>query len=134
MPEAIELLVGQTPWTLNVPDDRRVELHRAAVAPPTASPAELTRAALEHPFEFEAMRRALTPDDRVTVVLDTTLPHVTEMLGEVLAHLQSAGVRPGAVTILTPPGAPQGWIDDLPDEFADVRTEIHDPTDRNKLA
>ena len=134
MPESIDLFVGLQPWTLSVPAEHRVELHRAACARPTRSPADLVRDALEHPLEFEAMRRALTPDDHVTIVLDAALPHASELLVEVLEHLRSAGVQLEAVTVLTPPGSPQGWIDDLPDEYADVRTEIHDPADRQKLA
>ena len=134
MPEPTELRVGQSVWSLTVPDGRRVELRRAAAEAPAGSAAELTREALEHPFGFEAMRRALTPDDRVTVVLDPAIPEAGPVLGEVLAHLQSAGVQPDAVTVLTLAGADQRWMEDLPDEFADVRTEVHDPADRNKLA
>jgi nickel-dependent lactate racemase len=130
----MELLVGLEPWQLTVPPEQLVPLSRAEVTPPTGSPAELTRAALEHPFGFEAMRRALTPDDHVTIVLDPALPYVPALLTEVLTHLRSAGVQPEAVTILTPPGAPQEWVDELPDEFADVRTEVHDPAERKKLA
>src|SRR5690242_1206966 len=109
MPDSVELLVGQKPWTLTVPDDRRMELQREPVAAPTLTPAGLVRDALEHPFEFEAMRRALTPDDHVAIVLDANLPHVAAMLVEVLSHLHSAGVQLEAVTILTAPGSPQGW-------------------------
>jgi nickel-dependent lactate racemase len=134
MPEPTELRVGQSAWSLMVPEDRRVELRRAAVAPPAGSAAELARESLEHPFGFEAMRRALTPEDHVTIVLASAIPEVAAILGEVLAHLQSGGVRPEDVTVLTLTGTDQRWVDDLPDEFADVRTEIHDPADRTKLA
>jgi nickel-dependent lactate racemase len=134
MPEAIELLVGGDPWSFAVPDHRRVALQRALIAHPTRSPGELVRDALENPYEFEAMRRAMTPDDHVTIVLDTGLSHVSAMLAAVLDHLRSAGVQLDAVTILTAPESSQTWIDELPDEYADVRTEIHDPTDRQRLA
>src|SRR5262245_46611023 len=134
MPEAIELDVGRERWTLTIPADRRVALRRDTVLPPRQSPAELVREALEHPHQFEAMRRALTPDDHVTIVLDSQLPHAAAMLAEVLAHLQSGGVLLEAVTVLSEPGAPEGWIDELPDEFADIKTEIHDPSHRDKLA
>jgi nickel-dependent lactate racemase len=127
------LIVGHTPWSLTVPPDRRVEL-RSAPPAPTASPADLTREALEHPHGFEAMRRALTPDDRVTVVLDPSLPAVGPVLTEVLAHLVSGGIHLDAVTVLTAPGAPDDWVEALPDELTDVRAEVHDPADRQKLA
>src|SRR5262245_11809311 len=134
MAESLELFVGLEPWTLTVPAERAVELRRAAFTTPTQSPAELAREALEHPYEFEAMRRALTPDDHVAIVLDPTLPELGPILAEVLTHLHSAGIPLEAVTVLTPPGSTDAWLDEVPDEFADVRTEIHDPTDRQKLA
>lgn len=134
MAELSELVVGSDVWALSVPADRTVTLHRAPVSPPAASAAELVRDALEKPFGFEPLRRALTPDDRVTVVADTRLPHFAEMLAEVLKHLDSAGVGPAHVTIVSPPGAPQGWIDELPDEFADVTAETHDPADAKRHA
>jgi nickel-dependent lactate racemase len=134
MSHSFELTIGLETWPLSVPSEQLVPLRRAAVVPPAHSVAELTRAALEQPFGFEAMRRALTPDDHVTIVLDPTLPDVAVMLGEILTHLGSAGIQPQAITILTPPGSPQRWVDDLADEFADVKTEIHDPTDRQKLS
>lgn len=129
MPTPTELMVGLSPWSLSVPDERRVELRRTAFDAPTKSAAELTRTSLEKPFGFEPLRRALTPDDRVTIVLDSGVPHAREVLGEVLAHLGTAGIQPEAVTVLTAPGVPPGA--EVP---ARVQTEVHDPTDRNKLA
>src|SRR5689334_2338363 len=101
----VEFVVGTQPWAMTVPPDKAVELRREPFAAPAASPRNLIRDALEHPFGFEPLRRALTPDDRITVVLDPTLPHVGMLLEEVFAHLRTAGVEPGAVTVLTPPGA-----------------------------
>lgn len=134
MAEPTELIVGSEPWTLNVPAERTIALKRESFAAPAASPAQLVHDALERPHNFEALRRALTPDDRVTVVIDPKLPHLAEMLAEVLRHLGSAGVNPAAVTIVSPPNAPETWIDELPDEFADVTAEVHDPADIKKLA
>lgn len=134
MAEPTELIVGSEAWALSVPPDRAVALHRAPVVAPTASAAELVRDALEKPFGFEPLRRALTPDDRVTIVADTRLPHFADMLVEVLKHLESAGVGPAHVTVVTAPGMPQTWIDDLPDEFADVTAETHDPADAKRHA
>jgi nickel-dependent lactate racemase len=132
--EATQLVVGSEPWPLSVPADSAVALDRAEFAAPAAPPEQLVRDALEKPFGFEALRRALTPDDRVTIVLDSRLPHAAEMLAEVLRHLGTAGVGPAAVTVVSPPGSPQTWIDELPDEFADVTAETHDPADPKKLA
>jgi nickel-dependent lactate racemase len=134
MTAAIEFVVGTRPWSVTVPPGKAVELRRDPVRPPAGSPGELVRDALEKPFGFEPLRRALTPDDLVTVVVDPTLPSVGVLLAEVFAHLRTAGIEPAAVTVLTPPGASQAWIDDLPDEFADVHVEAHDPADARKLA
>lgn len=134
MTEPTELVVGSEPWTFTVPSDRAIELKREPFGAPAASPQQLVHDALEKPFGFEALRRALTPDDRVAVVIDPRLPHLSEMLAEVLRHLDSAGVGPAHVTVVSPPDSPQTWIDELPDEFADVTAETHDPADPKKLA
>jgi nickel-dependent lactate racemase len=124
----MELRVGRSVWNVNIPSERLVALRRAAVQPvPEQPPRELVRAALEAPFGFEPMRRAVAPGDRVTVVLDTELPHASDLLAGVLDHLHTAGVPASDVTVLTPPGANHGWRDDLPPEFSAVTAEVHDP-------
>lgn len=130
MPATTELMVGLAPWPLPVPDGRRAALRRAAFDPPAASAAELARAALERPFGFEPLRRALTPDDRVTVVLDPGVPHAAEVLGAVIEHLGTAGIPTEAVTVLT---AAEATLRDAPG-VGGVRTEVHDPADRKKLS
>jgi nickel-dependent lactate racemase len=134
MAEPTNLLVGLLPWPLSVPANRVVALRREPFSPPAAPPGRLVHDALEASFNGQGLRRALTPDDKVTVVIDPRLPHLAEMLAEVLRHLVSASVDPVAVTVLSPPGSPQGWIDELPDEFAEVTTETHDPANRQRLA
>src|SRR5579875_304639 len=100
-----------------------------------ADPAAAVRAALEGPYAFPALRRALTPDDHVTIVLDEELPHLAELLVPLLEHIHSAGVAPECVTLLCPPlSSRQTWIDDLPDEFQDVQVEVCDPDDRRRMA
>lgn len=135
MTQPLELQVGLSTRTVLVPTEKAVPLHRAPVPPlPTANPRELVRAALEAPVGFEPLRRALTPDDHITVVLDPDLPHAADLLAGVLDHLGTAGIGPAAVTVLTTPGSRQDWIDELADEYADVRAETHDPADKAKLA
>lgn len=105
--------------------------------PPAAldDPIDAVRVALEHPFGFPALRRALTPDDHVTIVVDEYLPHLAELLVPLLEHIQSAGVSPESMTLLSAPSASrQAWIDDLPDAFQDVHVEMSDPADRRRMA
>ncbi|HEX4607676.1 MAG TPA: lactate racemase domain-containing protein [Urbifossiella sp.] len=131
----MDLPVGRGIWTIDVPPGKLVPVRPAAVpSVPTAAPRELVRAALEAPFGFEPLRRALTPDDRVVVVFDPALPAAAELLAGVLDHLRTARIEPAAVTVVTPPGSPAGWIDDLPDEYADLTAETHDPADDRKRA
>jgi nickel-dependent lactate racemase len=130
-----ELSFGNETWRVEVPAEKRVELRRQDAAASQLSMHDQVRDALEKPFRFEPLRRALTPDDRVVIVVDETLPNVAEAVTAILEHLATAKIPSEAVTLLTLPGAQaSGWIDELPDEFADVRTEVHDPADRKKLA
>ncbi|MCE9564759.1 MAG: lactate racemase domain-containing protein [Planctomycetes bacterium] len=128
-----ELMVGLSSWSLTVPAKRAVEVTRTPFAAPPPL-AELVQKALDKPFGFEPLRRALTPDDRVTIVLDSQLPKVAEILEVVLGYLRTALIPPELVTVLTTPEAPQNWSEQHAVEFAGVKREIHDPADRKKLA
>jgi nickel-dependent lactate racemase len=102
---------------------------------PLADPAAAVRAALEEPHGFPPLRRALTPDDHVTVVVDERLPHLAELLVPLLEHVVGAGVAPEALTLLCPPSASrQPWLDELPDALQEVHVEVHDPADRRRLS
>ncbi len=105
--------------------------------PPVAlsDPAAAVRAALDEPFGFPALRRALTPDDHVAIVVDEQLPHLTEMLVPLLEHVHRADVAPESMTLLCPPSSSrQTWIDELPDAFQDVHVEVSDPGERRRMA
>ena len=93
------------------------------------------RAALQTPFDFPPLRRALTADDHVTIVVDERLPGLARLLTPILEELAAAVVDPANVTLLCEPSASrQPWLQDLPDAFGEVRLEIHDPRDRKKLS
>jgi nickel-dependent lactate racemase len=106
------------------------------VAPALADPAAAVRTALEQPFGFPALRRALTPDDHLVLVVDETLSHLGAAVGAILEHVTAAGVPPENVTLLCAPspGSRQEWIDDLPEAFQDARLEIHHPDDHKLLS
>jgi nickel-dependent lactate racemase len=136
MSETVELAVGSGVWAVTIPADKRVPLVRGDTSAPAAGHVELLRAALDQTVGLNApLRYAVTPDDHAVVVVDESLPHVGELVGELLAHLGQGGVKPASVTLLVPPpSGSQLWIDDLPDEFGDVHVEVHDPADVKKLA
>ncbi len=113
----------------------RLVRERPIVAAPLADPVAAVRAALEEPFHYPALRRALTPDDHVAVVVDERLPNLGQLLTPVLEHIVQAGVAPENITLVcAPPASRQPWLDDLPDALEEVRVEVHDPADRKRLA
>jgi hypothetical protein len=136
MSESVELRTGSSTWTVIVPAAKRVAVTRGNAPDPTAGPRELIRAALEAPIGLDVpLRRALVPDDHVVIVVDESVPHVGELVSEVIAHLTSGEVQPSAVTLLVPPpSGNQEWVEDLPDEFGDVHVEVHDPAEVKKVA
>jgi nickel-dependent lactate racemase len=126
---------GREQIDVSIADEQFVAVRRRPTAPPLADPAAAVRDAIEAPLGFPPLRRALTPDDHVTVVIDERLPRLGQLLAPLLRHVASAGVAPEAITLLSAaPATDQGWLDDLPEEFEEVRMEVHDPKDRKKLA
>src|SRR5262249_52097848 len=120
---------------VSIAAEQLVAVERRTPAPPQTDPAAAVRDALEVPLGFPPLRRALTPDDHVTIVIDEHLPHLGALLTPLLEHITSAGVAAEAITLLTAaPTADQSWLDDLPEAFEEVRVETHDPRDRKKLA
>jgi nickel-dependent lactate racemase len=126
---------GRQQIDVTIAEEQLVAVRRRPPAPALADPVAAVRAAVEAPLGFPPLRRALTPDDHVTVVIDEHLPQLGRLLAPLLEHIASAGVAPEAITLLTAAPAPdQGWLDDLPEAFEEARVEAHDPKDRKKLA
>lgn len=133
MTDAVELILGPGPWRVTLPAGKLVRPNQ--VASNERPVTELIREALEKPFGFEPLRRALTPDDHIAVVVDDRLPELPALLSGLFDHLGGAGIQPSAVTlVLAPPARNQGFIDDLPDEWSDVTVEVHDPANDKRIA
>jgi nickel-dependent lactate racemase len=116
-----------------VADGKQIAGRRAPAA--LADPAAAVRAALDAPFAYPPLRRALTPDDRVSVVVDEHLPGLAGLLTPLLEHIADAGVPAENVTLVcAPPASRQAWLEELPDAFEEVRLEVHDPADRKRLS
>ena len=120
---------------IELPDARLMPVHRR---PRTAAIDDVPAAvhdALEHPLGFPALRRALTPDDHVAIVVDEKLIEVPRFLSPILEHLNEAHVTPDAITLIcTDPGSHHEWRQRLGHCFRDVRIEVHDPHNRKKLS
>lgn len=130
----MKLILPPFDATVEVRDDAYVAAHRASEAAAIGNLAHALRAALDVPLDFPSLKRALTPDDRIVLVVDDRTPSLGELLREMLNYLGEAGIVPENITLLSPAGSRQPWVDDLPDAWQDVRTEIHDPTDRRRLS
>src|SRR5262245_26415259 len=81
---------------VEVPEGRLVGVHRQPEAAALPDPAAAVRDALETPLDFPALRRALTPDDHVAIVVDEQLPHLPKLLTPILEHLAQTQVAPEA--------------------------------------
>jgi nickel-dependent lactate racemase len=126
---------GQHSFELDVEDHKVVPSRRGASTPPVTDLAAAVNHALEEPFHFPALRRALTPDDHVTIAVDEGLPRLTELLVPLLEHVCAAGVSPEAIKLVCqPPSTGQPWALELPDQFLDVHVEVHQPGDRRQLS
>jgi len=120
---------------LDVSEHNLVRAERAPIAPDLADPVQAMRDALERPLDYPPLRLALTPDDRVAIVIDEGTPQLVRLLVPLLEHIREAHVQPDAITLIcTPPTTGQPWLDELPDDFQDVSIEVHQPGDRKKLA
>jgi nickel-dependent lactate racemase len=126
---------GQESVSLEVAPGRLIEVRRPPQpAVSIADPAAAVRLALEHPQNFPPLRRALTAEDRITVVVDEELPQLARLLTPLLEHITSAGVSAEAITLLCGPSSSyQAWLEEMPDEFGDVQVEVHRPGDRGRL-
>lgn len=126
---------GRDTLELDLPEDQIVAVRRQPITPPLADPVPAVREALEQPHAFPPLRRALTPDDHVVIVVDEQLPQLARLLTPILEHITKALITPESTTLLCAPHPnAQSWIDDLPDAFQDVHVEMHDPTDRRRLS
>lgn len=131
----VAVAYGQKRIEYDVPEPDLVAVRRHSPAAALADPAEAVRAALETPFHFPALRRALTPDDHVAIVLDEELPQLAQLLTPILEHLLQAGIHSDAITLVCAPSSTgQPWLEDVPEQFENVRIEVHDRADRDRLS
>jgi nickel-dependent lactate racemase len=131
----IHVAYGQQQQELELPEGCRVLPDQDRLPPALEDPGAALREALESPMHFPALRRALTPEDHVAIVVDEQLPQPVRFLVPIIEHVLSAHVPLEAITLVCPPGAGgQEWIEDLPEEFLDVHIEVHAPKDRRQLS
>src|SRR5688572_9126022 len=122
------LSFGTQSIAVEVPAGKLVSGMRAPQARPLDDVREAVAGALERPLEFPTLRRALTPDDHLVVLVQEAMNALGEALEAILLHLQSAGVKPEQVTVLVPPrnaGMDVNWPERLPSGVQGFRVEEH---------
>ncbi len=125
----MDIAYGQERLEVAVPDAKLVAGRRGAAAPALADVPAAVRQVLDSPGDFPPLRQALTPDDHVAVVVGDEDGPRPEVVSPILDHLLAAGLRPEAVTLLSPPG---GTLTRPP--LTGVRFETHDPADRRNVS
>lgn len=121
---------GSQAAEVTVPDDRAVALSRRRTSDDTADAAAALTLALEHPADFPPLRQALTPEDRIALVIDGRLPQLNRLVAAVLDYLGLCRIDPAAVTVVESGDRPSAELD-LP---AEVQRTVHDGRDRQHLA
>lgn len=123
---------GREEAVVSVEPDQHFAHHRGPAPVPDAASA--VRQALEAPFSFPPLRQAMTPDDRVAVVVDESLPGLPAIVGPVLEVLSSLGVGREAVSLVSSGRGGHGWTAALAAPFAGSSVEGHDPANQQRLA
>jgi len=127
--------VGTGPLAFDLAGARMLAVRRQPTAPPIADIPTAVRNALETPLNFPALRRALTPDDHVAIVVDEHLPDLPSLLMPLLEHLVQAHITPDAITLIcTENAGSHPWVESLPADFRHVKVEDHDSHNRKKLS
>jgi nickel-dependent lactate racemase len=116
-----------------VADANLVVPQRQPRSPPIQDIGQAVTNALEMPHGFPALRKALTPDDHVVIVVDNRLPHLDEMLTAVVEYLIQARIPPTAITLLYASSPSTGVNGQLPGH-PEIAVEIHDASHRKKLS
>ena len=134
-PDSCRFAFGAQSWEVSVPLSKRRGEPLPEFDTSLSAAAQLEKS-LEKPFGLNVpLRKALTQGDGVCIVLDESTPQLDVLLPVLLEHLDSAHIEAAAITILVPsPSGDQPWIDALPEQFEDVRIEVHDPGNPKKLA
>jgi nickel-dependent lactate racemase len=120
---------------LDLAETHRLAVQRHLPQSPVADVAAAVSKALEHPLDFPALRRALTPDDHVAIVVDEHLANLPRLVTPLVEHIVAAQVTPDAITFVCSGGSSgHAWVEQLPAAFRHIKVEEHDAHNRKKLS
>lgn len=134
-----ELRYGRKTGSLRLADDQQCGHFAGPHRDESVSVGQIVRQALAEPIEAPPIHRACTPDDRVAIVLDPQIPSAAELLVPLFEDLaKKGGIDPTRISVVHSARGAQGnieqAIEDLPDEWADVRFVPHHPEDESGVS
>ncbi|MDG3003725.1 lactate racemase domain-containing protein [Paludisphaera mucosa] len=121
---------GSERLDLELVDDAEVEAFTPPVGMAGEDAESALREALERPRNYPPLRQNVVPGDRVAIALDPDLPDPRKILDVVTEVLEGAGVEPDAITIVEA----SRRVGAVVSVSRGVATEVHDPTNRDRLA
>jgi len=130
---AVTIRFAEEELTLALPDGVLRHPRGGLPAEPLADVRTAATEALNEPLEFPPLYRALTPDDRVAIVVREELACVAALLDAVMDHLERAGISPSAVTLVVPPRAYR-HLPDWRGKHCQLKLEVHEPGNASRLA
>lgn len=100
---------------------------------------QATTAAIDAPLDYPSLALSTTPSDRIVLALEHAVPCAAELVSATVVYLVEHGVDPDGLTVLQSQADVDAHAENpcrlLPPSLADrVALEVHDPTDRQKLA
>lgn len=116
---------------LDVPDDVLIGSWSPPASMTDDEATHALSAGLDSPIDLPALGQSVVPGDRVTLALDASLPEPGLIVGEILRHLESAGVDRGDAAVVTAGDIPRPGRVDWP---GGVSLRRHDAEDRAEIA
>jgi len=123
-----KLQLGSRSVSIEISAGKHVIGTRSPLAAPVVDVRDSVALALETPLDFPTLRRALTPDDHLAILVQEEMSGLAAALESILRHVQSAGIRLENVTLLVPPRVPgmdTTWLSLLPPDVQCLRVEEH---------
>lgn len=120
--------VGNESLELRIPNGALVTGKRGSVPKAVHDVLALAAERLETPIEFPSLRRALTPDDHLCIVLHEDTNGIAPIMQAVLEHVQRAGVLMEQVTVMVQPrrtGVEPAWVKAMPESVAGFQVVEH---------
>lgn len=134
-----QIQFGERCDELLLPDEKLLGRFEGPPTRTKLSPLQAARIALNEPLEAPELHRACTPDDHVAIVLDPNTPRAAELLAPLIECLnQKANIPSHQISVIYPAGGDEEalarFIDEFPEDLADVQLVEHHPDDEQSLA